>query len=447
MERTLIGELSTTVGSTATINGWVDVRRDHGKLIFLVIRDRSGIVQAVVHAKSAPAAFEVAQTLKPEWVVSITGAVNKRPDNMVKAGEQNGDLELFIESIEVLAQAQELPFEKDAELNLDTYLDYLPLELRTQRARDIFSVQATIVEAFREHLRNNGFTEYQPPALVGGDAEGGAAVFKVEYYKDRTAYLATSPQLYKQIMVGALERVFSVSKVFRAEESATTRHLAEYSSLDFEMGFIKDHTDVMAMTEGVHKHIAHMVSTRHADVLARMGMEAPLVPEKFPVLKLREAQEIIEKEFGGKAVGEPDLEPEHERQLCEWARATHGSDYLFVTHYPVGKRPFYTHEDESDLGFTKSFDLLFRGLEITTGGQRVHDYETLIEKAKAKGLNPDKFSYYLQAFKYGMPPHGGTGNGLERITARMLGVKNVKEAVAFPRDMNRIDVRLTEQGE
>lgn len=445
MERTLIGELSKHIGETVTVSGWVEVRRDHGKLIFLVIRDRSGTVQTVAHV-SAEEAFKVAETLRPQWVVSITGAVQERPDNM-KKDEQNGELELGIERIEVLSQASELPFDLDAELNLDTYLDNLPLTLRTQRARDIFKVQATIVEAFGEYLRSQEFIEYQPPAIVGGDAEGGAAIFPVQYYKDRTAYLATSPQLYKQIMVGVYERVFGVSKVFRAEESATTRHLAEYTSLDFEMGFIKDHTDVMAATEGAHRHIAKLVSERHGDVFERLGIEKPLVPEQFPVLKLVEAQEIIEKEFGGSAVGEPDLEPEHERQLCEWAREKHGSDYLFITHYPVGKRPFYTYEDEDDPGYTKSFDLLFRGLEITTGGQRVHNHDELVEKARAKGLDPEKFAYYLQAFKYGMPPHGGTGNGLERITARMLDIKNVKEATLFPRDMTRIDTRLAETEE
>ncbi|MBL4644300.1 MAG: aspartate--tRNA(Asn) ligase, partial [Candidatus Pacebacteria bacterium] len=439
-ERTLISQLSEKKGEKVHIDGWVEVRRDHGKLMFLVLRDRSGTVQAVV--KDGIDAFKDAQELHQQWVVSIQGTVNERPEKMVK-DEQNGDIELLIEEISIISPAEELPFDMDADLNLDTYLDNMPLTLRAQKRRDIFTVQATITKAFREYLDQNDFTEYQAPALVGGDAEGGSAAFKVGYYKDKDAYLATSPQLYKQIMVGVFERVFSISKVFRAEDHATTRHLSEYTSLDFEMGFIEDHEDVMEMTQEVHTFIANTVAEKRPDILARLGVEPALTPKKFPVVTLTEAQEIIEKEFGGKAVGESDLEPEHERQLCEWARKEHQSDYIFVTHYPVSKRPFYTMEDEENPGTTKSFDLLFRGLEITTGGQRVHEYDVMVKKIKAKGMDPELFSFYLQAFKYGMPPHGGTGNGLERITELMLGLKNVREATLFPRDMNRIDTLLS----
>jgi len=441
MERTTLGKLAEKTGEKVRIEGWVDVRRDHGKLMFLVLRDRSGSVQGIV--KGELAAGETAQKLREQWVVRIEGTVNQRPENMVK-DELNGDIELLVEEITVLAEAAEMPFDIDAELNLDTHLDHLPLTLRNQKSRDIFSIQATITESFSSFLRGEEFVEYQPPALVGGDAEGGASAFKVSYYKDKDAFLATSPQLYKQIMVGAHERVFSISKVFRAEDHATSRHLSEYTSLDFEMGFIEDHVDVMEMTQRVHANIAKNVAEKHADALARFGVEAPLAPEKFPVLKLSEAQEIIEKEFGGKAVGESDLEPEHERQISEWARREHNSDYIFITHYPVSKRPFYTYEDKEDKGMTKSFDLLFRGLEITSGGQRIHDYDTLVASLEAKGLKPELFEFYLQAFKFGMPPHGGTGNGLERMTQLMLGLSNVREATLFPRDMNRIDTRLTE---
>ena len=441
MERTTLGKLAEKTGEKVRIEGWVDVRRDHGKLMFLVLRDRSGSVQGIV--KGDLAAGETAQKLREQWVVRIEGTVNQRPENMVK-DELNGDIELLVEEITVLAEAAEMPFDIDAELNLDTHLDHLPLTLRNQKSRDIFRIQATITESFSSFLRGEEFVEYQPPALVGGDAEGGASAFKVSYYKDKDAFLATSPQLYKQIMVGAHERVFSISKVFRAEDHATSRHLSEYTSLDFEMGFIEDHVDVMEMTQRVHANIAKNVAEKHGDALARFGVEAPLAPEKFPVLKLSEAQEIIEKEFGGKAVGESDLEPEHERQISEWARREHNSDYIFITHYPVSKRPFYTYEDKEDKGMTKSFDLLFRGLEITSGGQRIHDYDTLVASLEAKGLKPELFEFYLQAFKFGMPPHGGTGNGLERMTQLMLGLSNVREATLFPRDMNRIDTRLTE---
>lgn len=443
MERTYIGELAKRVGDRVLIQGWVSVRRDQGKMVFFDFRDMTGAVQGVVLPGEVEA-IAIAKEVRPEFVVAVEGMVNKRPDKNIQAGKQNGEIELEVKSIEVMSPAQDLPFELGTDVNLDTYLDYLPFTLRAEKTKKIFELQASVIEAFREGLRNQKFTEFQAPALVGADAEGGAASFKVDYYYDQKAYLATSPQLYKQIMVGVFERVFATPKIFRGEKHATTRHLSEYSSLDFEMGFITDHRDVMAVLEKTIRHIVSTVAQRHADVYEQFGTVAPLLSEKIPVLKLREAQEIIEKEFGGKAVGEPDLEPEHERQLCEWSAKTHGSDFLFVTHYPVAKRPFYTYEDEADPGFTKSFDLLFRGLEITTGGQRVHNHDLLVEKAKAKGLDPELFSYYLQAFKYGMPPHGGSATGLERLTARLLNLPNVKEATLFPRDINRIDKKLSE---
>ncbi len=434
MQRTLIKDLNKEIGKDASISGWVDVRRDHGKLVFLVIRDRSGTVQVVVTPK-AESALKAAEHLRDEWVVTIQGEVKARPDNM-KKDEQNGELELSASAIEVLSEAQELPFEKDTEdLNIETYLDNMPLTLRSKKSREIFAIYATAIEAFRKTLRENGFTEFQAPAIVGGDAEGGAGVFKVEYFKDRTAYLATSPQLYKQIMVGVFERVFTTTKVFRAEKHATSRHLAEYTTTDFEMGFIKDHTDIMAMLEHLIKAIVQTVTDKH-------DIEAPQMPEKFPVMKLREAQEIITKETGQDCTDEPDLEPAHERFLCEYAKREFNSDFIFITHYPVKKRPFYTYEDEEDKGFTKSFDLLFRGIEITTGGQRIHDYNKLLENIKEWGLEPKSFEFYLQAFKSGLPPHGGIGMGIERFVSRLLNLDNVRSATLFPRDMNRIDLSL-----
>jgi nondiscriminating aspartyl-tRNA synthetase len=431
------------VGEAVSISGWVDVRRDHGKLIFLVVRDRSGNVQAVVNAKNEDA-FQTASELRSEWAIRLEGEVKERPESMRK-DEQNGSIELGISSIEILGKAQELPFDTDAELNLDTLLDYRPLTLRRKRERAIFKVQAEIVRAYREFLNGEGFTEFQAPKFVGDDAEGGGNIFKVEYFKDRNAYLATSPQLYKQIMVGVFERVFAAGNVFRAEKHATTRHLNEYTSLDMEMGFIEDHTTIMDMEENFMRFLMQRLSETCAEEFVLLGATLPEVPEQFPRLKLREAQAIITKETGVDCTQEPDLEPEHERWLCEWAKREKGSDFIFITHYPVSKRPFYTYEDEQDLGFTKSFDLLFRGVEITTGGQRVHDYETLLKKLEQKGLSPENFSFYLQAFKYGMPPHGGWGMGLERLTEKLLGFENLREATLFPRDMNRIDVRLAEQ--
>src|SRR3989344_6031662 len=251
MNRILIKDLHTHIGSSVMISGFVDVRRDHGKIIFIDLRDRTGTLQTVSIAKNE-AVHKIVETLHAEWAVSIKGTVNKRPEKMVNPELPMGDIEMLIEEIKVLGIAQELPFEKEAELNLDTYLDYMPLTLRSKRGREIFKVQAEVISAYRNALIERGFTEFQAPKLVGDDAEGGGNVFKVEYFKDRNAYLATSPQLYKQIMVGALERVFSTGNVFRAEKHSTTRHLNEYTSLDAEFGFITDHHDVMkVLTEVV----------------------------------------------------------------------------------------------------------------------------------------------------------------------------------------------------
>lgn len=440
--RVLIGDLARHAGESVSISGWVDVRRDQGKMAFFDFRDRSGMVQGVILPGSE--ALEVAKETRTEYVVSVTGIVNKRPEKNVQADKQNGDIELEIQSMTILAPAAEIPFELDAELNLDTYLDNLPFKLRSKRARAIFTVQSEIVKAYRLYLNDQGFTEFQAPKLIGDDAEGSGEVFEVPYFNNKTAHLATSPQLYKQIMVSSLERVFAIGIVFRAEKHSTTRHLNEYTSMDMEMGFINDHLDVMAVETELMRYIADHLTKTCSREFALLDATIPVVPKNIPHIKLREAQELIFKETGKDKRAEPDLEPEDERWLCEWSAREHGSDFIFVTHYPVGKRPMYTMEDAEDPGYTKSFDLLFRGIEITTGGQRRHNYENLIEGIKMKGLKPEQFSFYLQAFKYGMPPHGGWGMGLERLTAKFLNLPNVKEATLFPRDINRIDTLLSD---
>jgi nondiscriminating aspartyl-tRNA synthetase len=439
MERTLIGELGGKKGQETVISGWVDVRRDHGKLIFLDIRDRSGKVQVVVLPNHAEA-LEAAQTLRSEWVVTIEGKVNERPEKMRTEGT-NGDIELEATAITVVSAARELPFEKDTDLNLDTRLDYRPFTIRSERDRDIFTMQAAIVDAYRRALSTRGFTEFQAPALVGGDAEGGSAVFKVGYFYDKPAYLATSPQLYKQIMVGAFERVFTIARIFRAEKSATTRHLSELTQMDFEMGFVKDETDVMAALEAVVRDTVTEAAEKHADIFMRFNVEVPRLGKKFPVLTLADAH----KTLGVPA--EPDMSPEHERAICEWAKKEHDSDFVFITRFPTASRAFYTMASDEDSALSKGFDLLFRGLEINSGAQRIHDYDEMVSRIKERGMDPDKFSFYLQAFKYGMPPHGGCSTGLERFTMKMLDLPNVKEAALFPRDLNRIDVLLSDNPE
>lgn len=444
MERTLIRDLRENIGSEVTISAMVDVVRLQGKMAFFDFRDRSGAIQGVVFGK--PEVLETAKEVSVESSVAITGKVNERPEKMVNEKADNGDIELEITGIEILNLSAPLPFDMDAELTLETKLDNRPLTLRRKRERAIFRVQSEITHAYHEHMRQEGFTEFHAPKLIGEDAEGTGEVFKTEYLKGRNAYLATSPQLYKQIMVGVFERVYTVGNVFRAEKHATTRHLNEYTSLDAEMGFIADHTDVMKVETKLIRHITKHLQETCAEEFALLGAEFPLLLEDgdlFPHMKLRDAQALIKEKTGVDKTSEPDLEPEDERWLCEYARNELGSDFIFVTHYPVSKRPFYTYEDENDPGYTKSFDLLFRGIEITTGGQRVHDVHTLTEKAKAKGLNPNNFSFYLQTFKYGIPPHGGWGMGLERLTEKFLDFKSVKEATLFPRDINRIDTLLS----
>lgn len=446
MQRTLIKDLKEHVGKEVLINGIVNVARQQGKMAFFDFRDRSGLVQGVVFGK--PEVLEVAKDMTQEYSVSVTGIVNQRPEKMFNANVQNGEIELEITSIEVLNASVAMPFDIDSDFSLDVLLDNRPLTLRRPREKAIFKIQAEITNGYATFLRQEGFTEFQAPKLVGGDAEGGAEVFKVGYFNEKTAYLATSPQLYKQVMVGVYERVFTFATAFRAEKSATTRHLSEYTSLDIEMGFIKDHKDVMRVETALMRFLTeHLRNTCGAE-LATLGMELPLVGdadcEIFPHMKLREAQQLIKERTGEDKTNEPDLEPEDERWLCEYARTELNSDFIFITHYPVSKRPFYTYEDEEDLGFTKSFDCLFRGVEITTGGQRVHDVNDLKRRMETKGLKPENFSYYLQTFQMGIPPHGGWGMGLERLTAKFCGVKNVKEATLFPRDINRIDTLLSE---
>jgi nondiscriminating aspartyl-tRNA synthetase len=441
--RTYIKDLNKNIGGQVIIAGWVDIRRDQGKLVFMDMRDMSGKVQCVVLPNHTEAMDQVKE-VRSEWVLKITGIVNKRPEKNIKEGVQNGDIELEITNIEILNKTSELPFSSDAELNIDTLLDYRPLTLRRARERAIFKVQSVIMNSFKDFLINEGFTEFRAPAIVGGDAEGGTEVFKFNYFYDQTAYLATSPQLYKQIMVGVFEKVFTIAEVFRAEKHSTTRHLNEYTSLDFEMGFIDGPQDIIELENKLLKYITEQLRKNCSDEFKLLEAPFPTFPDKglIPEMKLSEAQKLISKETAVDCTMEPDLSPE--RWLGEYAKKEYNSDFIFITNFPRKKRPFYTMDDEENEGTTKCYDLLFKGLELLSGNQREHRYDVLVEKMKWKGLDPEKFDFYLQAFKYGLPPHGGLAMGLERMTARFLNLPNVKEATLFPRDINRIDKKLSE---
>ncbi len=437
MVRILNSEAKKYIGKKVKVCGWVNSRRDHGKIVFLDLRDRSGILQIV-------AKKEIANQIKEEDVLVVFGEVKERPKEMINPNLETGEIELKAEKIEILAKANALPFDlKNLKLSLPKLLDWRPLTLRNEKQRAIFKVQRVIIDSFRETCKRLGFFEFEPPTIVASATEGGAELFQVNYY-GKKAYLAQSPQLYKQILVSVFERVFSVSKAFRAEPSITTRHLSEFISLDCEMGFIESWQELMETCEKIIKGIFKGVEKYCQRELKLFNASLPKI-KKIPRLKLREAQEIISKRTKKDRTKEPDLAPEDEREICDFVKEKYGSEFVFITHFPTQKRPFYTMPDPKDPEYTLSFDLLFRGLEIVTGGQRISDYKKLLEKMKKFGINPKNFSYYLQAFKYGMPPEGGFAIGAERLTKQILGLENVKEASLFPRDIQRVDTKLKEK--
>lgn len=436
MNRTLIGDTIKYPNQKVKVSGWVDSRRDHGKIVFIDLRDRSGILQVVCGS-------DLAKDVKEEYVIEIEGLIKERPQKMINPDLATGTVEMQAENIKILALAEPLPFDiKDLKVTLPTLLDYRPLTLRNFKIKAIFKIEEEAVNSFRNTLINLGFSEFQAPVIVPSNAEGGAEVFHIDYY-DYDAYLAQSPQLYKQIMVGIFERVFTVAKVFRAEPSVTTRHLSEYTSLDVEMGFIDSWQDLMDTCEAVIKNIFANIQTKFQKELKLSDATIPQIKDKIPRIKMREAQEIIFQRTKRDNRKEPDLEPEDEKEICEYSKEKYGSELIFITHYPTKKRPFYTFADPEDKDYTLSFDLLCRGLEIVTGGRRINEYEKLLANLKKWGNDPNNFSYYLQTFKYGFPPEGGFAIGLERVVKQILGLDNLREASIFPRDMERIDEKLS----
>jgi nondiscriminating aspartyl-tRNA synthetase len=436
MERTLISELGTHVGETVSIAGWVDVRRDQGKMVFFDFRDRSGTVQGVVLPGSP--ALDTAKTLRHEFVVRVEGVVNKRPEKNAQAEKQNGDIELEVKGIETLAEAETLPFDMSAEgfnLDLTTQLDHRALALRHPRLRAIFKVQSVIIDAFREYMKSQDFFEFQAPSIVPATAEGGAEVFQLDYF-DKKAYLSQSPQLYKQIVMTAFERVFSVNKIFRAEPSSTTRHLTEVVSLDAEFAFIESWKDVRDMSEECVRYILNQVGMSCASELKLLEAELPTMIEETPTMSLTEALAKLD------APTDKDLNPEQERRLCEIIKEETGSDFVYVYGYPTKQKPFYVYPNPENPEFNEGMDLLCRGVEWLSGGRRVNDYQQLMSQVKEWGMDPEKISMFLEAFKYGVPPEGGFAFGAERMTMQILQLKNIREATLFPRDMNRIDTLL-----
>lgn len=445
MERTAIIDTSKKIGEKVEICGWVRIVRNHGKVIFVDVRDYSGLMQTVFTANQiSDEQAEIVKDLRSEDVVKINGTVQKRKEGTENKESETGSIEILADGIVLLEKARELPFDmgsKDLNVELPTLLDYRSLTLRHPKIQAIFKIQELIVSSFREALKKKGFTEFFPPALVPVATEGGSEVFKVNYY-DHNAYLAQSPQLYKQIMVGVYERVFTVGKAYRAEPSVTTRHLSEYVTLDAEFGFINGFEEIMDMAEYVIGYIFKTLEEKGGEYLKLYEISIPVISAKIPRVKLKEAQEIIFKRTGRDIRQEPDLDPQGEKDICEWAKEKYQSELVFVTHYPTSKRPFYTYPDAENPELTNSFDLIGRGLEWITGGRRINNYDQLVANVKKWGNKPEDFEIYLQAFKYGMPPEGGFALGAERITAWILGLSNVREASVFPRDMERVDIRL-----
>ena len=446
MERTPSLDTLNKVGQEVRLKGWVRLVRDHGKVMFVDIRDYSGVVQVVfVAGMLSDEQVALIKGLHGEDVVEIIGTAQQRKPGTENADMPTGTVEVFGKELTVLQKAAELPFDmggKDLNLELPTLLDNRSLTLRHPKVQAVFKVQEIIVDSFRNALKEKGFTEFIAPALVPLPTEGGAEVFKVNYF-DKTVYLGQSPQFYKQIMVGVFERAFTVGKVYRAEPSVTTRHLTEYLSLDAEFGFIENYEEIMDMAEHVISRIFDDLNEKGAEYLKLYEASVPKFSKPIPRIKLSEAKEIIFNETGRDIRSEPDLDPQGERDIYAWAQKEYGSELIFVTHYPTVKRPFYTYPDPENPEETLSFDLIGRGVEWVTGGRRINEYGQLLESAKKWGNEPKDLEIYLQAFKYGMPPEGGFALGVERITMNVLGLKNVREASAFPRDMERVDIRLS----
>ncbi len=419
--RVLVEDLPKHIGEEVEVWGFLHWRRDLGRIQFLLVRDRTGVVQVVTGGERLPL---------PESSLKVYGRVVESP-------KAPGGLEIQASRIEVLSPALEpTPVEIPKEewrAGLDTLLEYRYVTLRSEKARAPLKVQAALVRGFRRYLDREGFTEVYTPKVVRAGAEGGSGLFGVDYFEER-AYLAQSPQLYKQILVGVFERVYEVAPVWRMEEHNTTRHLNEYLSLDVEMGFIESEEEVMALEEALLQEMLEEALTREGKAFALLGAEPPTPPEGIPRLEHKEARRILKEELGY-PVGQ-DLSEEAERLLGQYAKARWGTDWLFITRYPKALRPFYTYPEPD--GTSRGFDLLFRGLEITSGGQRIHRYEELVQSLKEKGMDPEAFRGYLEVFKYGMPPHGGFAIGAERLTQKLLGLQNVRQARAFPRDRHRL---------
>ncbi|MEU4409116.1 aspartate--tRNA(Asn) ligase [Streptosporangium sp. NPDC023963] len=429
--RTLAAELPRRIGRQVTVQGWLHRRRTLKSVVFLILRDRSGLVQVVV---TEPEAMAAAGGHPEETVLQITGTVTANP-------QAPGGAEVTSPAVTALSGPAAAPpfdlYRPAVPATLPTILDHAPVTLRHPLLRAPHAISAVSVAGFRTTLDALGFTEIHTPKVVASATESGADVFGIDWFGTR-AYLAQSPQFFKQAMVGVFERVYETGPVFRAEPHDTARHLAQYTSLDAELGFVTDHREVMAVLREVIAGMTAAVEQHAGEACALLGVELPDVPERIPEIHFARAQELLAAHTGEDPRGEPDLSPAHERWLSRWALREHGSEFLFVTGYPMAKRPFYTHPEPGRPQYSNSFDLLFRGLELVTGGQRLHRHEDYLAALAARGESPEPYAGYLAAFRHGMPPHGGFALGLERWTTRLTGADNIRRATLFPRDLHRL---------
>jgi len=426
-ERILSNNLKEKIGQKAVVAGRVYGLRKLGGIVFLILQDRVGLIQVVLGKENSE--------LKIGSWIKITGDIKEEK-------RAPGGVEIQGAEIKILSRPiEDLPFDlskKELNVNVNTLLDRRPLTIRHENVKAIFKIYATLIASYGQAMRNLGFVEIKTPKILGAASEGGANFFTINYF-GKKAFLAQSPQFYKQICVGAFERVFEIGPVFRAEKHFTTRHVNEYTSLDAEMDFIESHEDVMDALTEVLRFIFKEIQEKNQAELKLFNASVPDVPAKIPRYKLSEIKKIIKEKYGYEVPIETDIDPKGEQLAGQYAKEENNSDFVFVTHYPRSMRPFYTMPDDQNPEETKGFDLLFKGLELVTGSQRIHDYDMLVESIKRVKLNPDDFAFYLEAFKYGMPPHGGWGMGSERLIQQLLNLPTVKEAILFPRDVKRLE--------
>ena len=427
LERTFISEVKDSQDETILLRGWVYKIIDLSNIVFVKLRDKSGIIQLVTNK-------EQIEGLKLENAIEVIGKKSKNE-------KAPGGIEIIVDEIKILGRTyyDKLPFEINSYKNkaaLETQLDHRTIALRRPEIRAIFKVQNEIEQAFRDYLRSKNFEQIHTAKIIDSSTEGGSEMFTVNYF-DRRSFLAQSPQFYKQMMVGAgFERVYEIGHAYRAELHNTWRHLNEYVSLDVEMGFIKDEFELMDLEEGFLDYLFKHLNKVCKKELEMYKVELPN-EVKIPRITLEEAHKILLEKYNKKSpIG--NIDAKGEELICDYVKKDYGTEFVFLTKYPVAKRPMYTMPDDEDKTLTKSFDLIYDGLEITTGGQRINDYEMLKENIIKFGLNPEDFDFYLDTFKYGMPPHGGFAIGLERLTMKILKLSNIREATLVPRDMKRL---------